>query len=135
MVCNVCKEMLEKHKNYRWKGTYDLAFDHHPSQKSLQDSANENCCICRVLLSKFKARPEADHEPQDQPAGKKREPFFTQASLSYNRQWSAYRLDVKLNERYNLERVGSFFLKELRKCVQGRLLENELRGNKSCARP
>ncbi|KAE8444136.1 hypothetical protein EG329_000824 [Mollisiaceae sp. DMI_Dod_QoI] len=118
MVCNVCKEMLEKHTNYRWKGTYDLAFDHHPDHKSLKVSAIENCCICRVLLSKFNTRPDADNESQNDKAGKKkREAFFTQASLSYNRQWSAYRLDIKLNERYNLERVGSFFLKELRKFV------------------
>jgi hypothetical protein len=117
MICNVCKEMLEKHINYRWTGTYDLEFDHHPNEKSLANSAKENCCICRVLLSKFKIRPDADNKSQNYIARKKREAFFTQASLSYDRQWSAYRLDIRLNERYNLERLGNFFLKVLRKSV------------------
>jgi hypothetical protein len=109
MVCQVCKDVLEKHDNYRWKGTYDLTFDHHPNQESLQASAEKDCCICRALLSKFNT--------QNSIAGKKREAFLTQASLSYDRQWSAYRLDIKLNEQYNLERVGSFLLTELRKSV------------------
>jgi hypothetical protein len=116
MICSVCKEMLEKHAHYRWKGTYNLAFDHHPNHKSLEDSAKENCCICRVLLSKFNTRPDAYKESRNHIAGKKRE-AFTQASLSYNPQWTGYRLDIRLNERENLERVGSFFLKELRKSV------------------
>jgi hypothetical protein len=125
MICIVCKDMLEKHTNYQWKGTYDLAFDHHPNKKSLENSAKENCCICRVLLFKFNIQPDADNESQNYIAGKKREAFFTQASLSYDRQWSAYRLNIRLNKRYNLERVGSFLLKELCKSLPstGRLLE------------
>ncbi|KUJ09351.1 HET-domain-containing protein [Mollisia scopiformis] len=113
MVCTICKDMLEKHINYRWKGTYDLAFDHHRTHQSLKDSAKENCCICRVLLSMFKSRDDADHESHTSIAGKKKEAFFTQASLTYNRQWEAYRLDFRLNQQYNLERVGSFLLKQL----------------------
>lgn len=119
MVCSVCIEMLEKHKNYRWKGTYDLAFDHHESLKSLDKSAKEECCICRVLLAKFKSRPDSEHE-NSQPAIalRKSKAFFTHASLTYARQWSAYRLDIRLNERYEKERVGSFLLKQLRKSIR-----------------
>jgi hypothetical protein len=119
MVCQVCKAVLEEHDNYRWKGTYDLAFDHHRDQESLQASAKKDCCICRALLSKFNTLLRADDKSQNSIAGKKREAksFLTQASLSYDRQWSAYRLDIKLNEQYNLERVGSFLLTELRKSV------------------
>lgn len=114
MVCDTCKDMLEKHARYRWKGTYDLAFDHHPDHESLKNSAKEKCCICRVLLSKFSNRSDADHVSRDENVGKKRKTNFTLASLTYNRQWGAYRLDIRLNEQYNSERVGSFFLKEVK---------------------
>lgn len=115
MVCQVCKDVLEEQKNYRWKGTYDLAFGHHRDQESLQASAKNGCCICRALLSKFNTLRRADDKSQNSIAGKKREvkSFLTQASLSYDHQSSAYRLDIKLNEQYHLERLGSFLLKEL----------------------
>lgn len=116
MVCAVCKTMLEQHKNYRWKGTYDLSFDHHPTRQSLDDSAKDNCCICRVVLDKFKARPETERGGKGYGEAEGRE-LSTHASLSYDREWIAYRLDVKLGERWKGELVGSFFLKELREFV------------------
>jgi hypothetical protein len=105
--------MLEKNANQRW---YGLAFDHHPGLLSLKNSVKEDCCICRVLFEKFNSiHPEADQQLQKYSGGKKTEAVLTQASLTYNREWAAYRLDIRLNKRYNLERVGSFFLKQLRK--------------------
>jgi len=115
MICKICTNMLEKHTNYRWKGTYDLKFHHHPNYKSLENSAQEKgCCVCRVLLFKFHSRPDAESQNYTAP-GKRTEAFFTQASLTYNRQWSAYRLDIRLNKQYDLELVGSFFLKQILK--------------------
>ncbi|KAL2074110.1 hypothetical protein VTL71DRAFT_7888 [Oculimacula yallundae] len=112
MVCHVCKEMLEKQAHLRWKGTYDLAFGHHEDEASLEASARSKCCICQVLFTKFNTRPDEDKKPHIFP-GKNNTPFFTQASLSYNRQWSAYRLEFRLNDRFKLDIVGNFLLKQL----------------------
>lgn len=106
--------MLEEHKHRRWTGTYDLAFDHHFTHESLESSAKINCCICRVVLAKFKSRPHAEYDPlPSKVVAEKKAPAFTRASLLYARQWKAYRLDVKMNEVYDSELVGSFMLEEL----------------------
>ncbi|KAH6708824.1 heterokaryon incompatibility protein-domain-containing protein [Leptodontidium sp. MPI-SDFR-AT-0119] len=110
MVCTICEDMLKKHANQQH---YGLAFDHQPSLESLIESAKENCCICRVLLAKFKTIQPYAVLGKSMARPGKTEAVLTQASLTYNREWAAYRLDIRLNQRHNLERVGSFFLKQL----------------------
>ena len=107
--------MLEEHKNYHWRGTYDLSFEHHIDKLSLEHAASQDCCICRTIASKVKALQQADIEPATPAVANWEKECFTRASLSYVRQWKVYRLDFRLNRSYNSERVGTFFLKQIGK--------------------
>jgi len=112
MICDVCKNMLERHEGYLWKGTYDLSFKHHTSEEKLKNAASQDCCICRTIYSKLQTLQQLDRELGSSVARNWKENYFTQASLSYVRRWTSYRLDFRLNRQHDSERVGSFFLKE-----------------------
>jgi hypothetical protein len=49
MVCEVCRNILRRHQDRIWRGSYELKFTHHKNGKSLYDSAQKSCCICRSL--------------------------------------------------------------------------------------
>lgn len=107
--------MLEQHKNSRWKGSYDLFFEHHADKESLEISARQNCCICRtvcqIVVSKIPSSQHENHDILSPTPGAWEDHWFTQASLFYVSKNESYRLDFKLNRQYNFDRAGSFLLK------------------------
>jgi hypothetical protein len=112
MICLVCRQMLEQHKNPRWKGTYDLSFGHHKTRESLDASAYQNCCICRTVSQIVASKVQLAEQQNRESAETSVEDCFTQASLSHVHKWGGYRLDFKLNRQYNVEKAGSFLLKQ-----------------------
>jgi hypothetical protein len=110
MICDVCKLMLEEHKNYHWKGTYGLSFEHHIDRLSLAQAAWRDCCICRTIDSKV-SRLQPSRGSKTTSAERWDQEYFTRAALSYDSQLEVYRLDIMLNGSFNSERAGSFFSK------------------------
>lgn len=45
--------MLRGQEGRRWKGTYDLHFEHHRNAESLMQSVAMDCNICRVLCEEL----------------------------------------------------------------------------------
>lgn len=110
MICDVCSSMLSCHKGFHWRGTYDLEFDHHSTPQELLFYAEQNCCICRVLLEKWKKVRSAEI-PTNIDADPERHRCFLRAGLKFDREWGVYRLGFKLR---NNENIGNFALKQLK---------------------
>jgi hypothetical protein len=110
MICNTCRRMLSQHEGFHWRGTYDLEFDHHTSVQDLLYSAEQNCCICRVLFAKWKKvkPPEASADTDADP---ERQRHLLRAGLKFDRKWGVYRLGFRLK---NNENIGNFALKHLK---------------------
>lgn len=49
--------MLRGQERRQWKGTFDIHFEHQTNVLSLEDSADMNCGICRVLLEELDLDP------------------------------------------------------------------------------
>lgn len=113
MICNVCSDMLHRHEGRRWRGIFDLKFDHHADEQSLEDSVHKNCGICQNISRELlRLGPEdRSSSPGDRGEVEAQSPFIS-AYLSQPfgvGQEGIYRLDFKLRDA---ERVGSFVLQQ-----------------------
>jgi hypothetical protein len=113
MICNVCNDMLHRHEGRQWRGMFDLQFDHHADERSLKDSVDKHCGICRNIWRELlRLKPEdRSSSPGDRGEVEAQSPFIS-AYLSQPfgvGQEGVYRLDFKLGDA---ERVGSFVLQQ-----------------------
>jgi hypothetical protein len=110
MLCGVCSDMLHWHEGSQWRGMFDLQFDHHADARSLEDSVDKHCGICRniwreLLPEDRSSSPSVHGEVEAQSP-------FTSAYLSQSfgvGQEGVYRLDFKLRDG---KMVGSFVLQQ-----------------------
>jgi hypothetical protein len=59
MICDVCNDMLHRHEGRQWRGMFDLQFDHHADERSLKDSVDKHCGICRNIWRELlRLKPE-----------------------------------------------------------------------------
>ena len=61
MICNVCFSMLRGQVGRRWRGSFDLRFDHQATLGSLKQSADMACCVCHRL---WEDMPVIDDRPK-----------------------------------------------------------------------
>jgi hypothetical protein len=119
MICPTCYRMLRGQRGRRWRGTYDLQFDHHTERIDLQRSSELSevgCCICRKIWNELQ-RIEADYDG-DQHSGhsrryrtrKVRKHFISAFLAEVPRQRGLYRLDFKFGSP--LKRLATFLLQQ-----------------------
>jgi hypothetical protein len=112
MICDVCNGMLHWHEGSQWRGMFDLHFDHHADERSLKDSVDKLCGICRNIWRELPLEPEdRSSSPGVHGEVEAQSPFIS-AYLSQPfgvGQEGVYRLDFKLKDT---ERVGSFVLQQ-----------------------
>ena len=115
MICAVCHGMLHRHEGRQWRGIFDLQFNHHADRRSLEDSVNKDCGICRNIWRELLRLEEKDRNSSLRVLRPKqldleaRSPFIS-AYLSrpfWRGQEGLYRFDFKSRDA---EMVGSFVL-------------------------
>ena len=126
MLCGVCWRMLRGQVGRRWRGTYDLLFEHHGTTASLRESAATSCGICRVLQDDLLLRLDPTSETLNDELT-----VTTVASLSMlNNVEGTYRLDFTIHCQYHgtlqlpVKHLKTFVLRETRERKQrGRLVD------------
>lgn len=115
MICPTCYRMLRGQKGRRWRGTYDLQFDHHSDRLALQQASEigtVGCTICVKIWNELQ-RLEFEHDGLQQdgrrhPGGRRR--FVSAFLAEVPKQRGLYRLDFKLNNPQ--KRLATFLLQQ-----------------------
>jgi len=96
MLCALCWFMLRGQEHYKWRGSFDLNFEHHKSVRSLRKAANSQCRICMALRDQFPHRLSERWYHDDKPltitAGLREQPLRTHDDTEQ----AVYRLDFRL---------------------------------------
>jgi hypothetical protein len=119
MICQTCYRMLRGPRGRRWRGTYDLQFDHHTDRIDLQRSSELStvgCCICRKVWNELQSI-ELDYDgvqqsgkPRSYRVGKARKRFISAFLAEVPRQRGLYRLDFKFGNPP--KRLATFLLQQ-----------------------
>ena len=122
MICPTCYYMLRGQRGRRWRGTFDLQFDHHSDVIELQESSRMSivgCFICRKIWNELQ-RIEANQDTRQYdgesrrrwiPTGPTVTKQFINAFLAeVPQQIGLYRLEFKLGNPP--KRLATFLLQQ-----------------------
>ncbi|KAF4632612.1 hypothetical protein G7Y89_g5514 [Cudoniella acicularis] len=115
MICNICFGILRGQVGRRYRGSFDLIFDHQATLGSLKQSADMACCICRRIWEDIMNMPITDNSLKLSSLYSREKGAFVSAHISImkNRQ-DAYRLDFTLSRASTVKNcIGTLLLRRM----------------------